>query len=96
LTSLALGLLAAKVITASNGYTLEFRKLPEDRLKGAGLCGTCASLTGQALNILVRRPFELNLDPGVLDESPFVPVQLNYVLNVGVVGGCGKVPPRSQ
>lgn len=56
------------MITASNGYTLEFRKLPEDRLKGAGLCGTCASLTGQALNIL-----------------------LNYVLNVGVVGGCGKL-----
>jgi len=58
----------AKVITAPNGVTVEFRKLPEDRLKGAGFCGTCTSLTGQALNIL-----------------------LNYVLNVGVVGGCSKV-----
>jgi len=44
----------AKVITAPNGVTFEFRKLPEDRLKGAGLCGTCASLTGQALNILLN------------------------------------------
>merc|ERR1711871_327416 len=44
----------AKVITAPNGVTFEFRKLPEDRLKGGGLCGTCASLTGQALNILLN------------------------------------------
>merc|ERR1712072_1185777 len=43
-----------KVITAPNGVTFEFRKLPEDRLKGAGLCGTCASLTGQAPNILLN------------------------------------------
>merc|ERR1711970_986653 len=39
-----------------------------DPTKGAGLCGACAGLTGQSLNIL-----------------------LNYILNAGVVGTCGKL-----
>jgi len=51
----------------SNGVTVSFHPI-QTAAKGAGLCGTCSSLTGQSISIL-----------------------LNYILNVGVVGTCGKL-----
>jgi len=53
--------------TVANGMTISIERL-EKESNGVDLCGTCASLTGQSLNIL-----------------------LNYILQVGVVGTCGKL-----
>merc|ERR1711988_1266646 len=68
--ALACSVLAAPTVR-TNGpkpVAISITKLPEAVTKAGFGCKTCASLTGQGLNIL-----------------------LNYILNAGVVGTCGKL-----